>query len=177
VRSHLPFNPTQRRRKLFALARTLKARGELVWAGIGELRPILQAWYHRLSPKCQEPDFDTVWAQFLKAWGKIKMPEGQGPLQEAWEAAGREPLPPEAELFGRADIRRLVGLCLQLQKRAGRGDFPLPCRTVGSLLGMPSKNASTWLGALEGAGILQRTFAGSAREGKANRYRYVPVAS
>jgi hypothetical protein len=158
---------------LFALARALKGRGELVWCGVAELKPIVREWYNRLPEDCRGPDLESVWGQFLKAWGKVEMPEGQGPLHEAWEASGREPLPPEAELFGRVDIRRLVGFCYQLQRRVGRGDFPLPCRLVGSLLGMPHKNASTWLGALEGAGILKRTFTGSASKGRANRYLYI----
>jgi hypothetical protein len=173
VASALPAYPAQRRRKLFALARKLKARPELVWCGPEELMPLVRLWHERAPASCRGADFDEDWMEFLAGWARARLPEGQGPLEAAWEESGRVALPAAAGLFGRAEVRRLVGLCAQLQKRAGDAPFPLDCRSTGRLLGVGFKTASRWLLALEGAGVLVRTFTGSASSGKANEYRYV----
>jgi hypothetical protein len=158
---------------LFTLARALKDRPEFVWGDLGDVKPIVRAWYDHSPAVCREEDFNAVWREFLKVFRKVKLTADKGPLREAWEAALRQPLPQEARLFeGDLPAQRLVGLCFQLQKHAGVGDFPLACRVAAKLLGVCAKTASNMLGALEGAGILVRTDTGSVRKAKANRYRY-----
>jgi hypothetical protein len=162
---------------MFNLARALKDRPELVWSAPRELKPIVRSW-HELSPaNCRVHGFDADWRLFTRLWRKVRLPVGEGPLQQAWQAAMTQPLPPEAEIFeGDRPMERLVGLCFQLQKHAGDKDFPLACRVAGQLLGVCFKTASDMLGSLEGAGILVRTFTGSAAKAKANRYKYGSLA-
>jgi hypothetical protein len=93
-------------------------------------------------------------------------------VDQLWDAAGTLTLP-VMDRYDTPEVRRLVGLCYLLQKRAGGQSFFLACRTVGRLAGCHYTTAWRWLWLLERQDVLLRTGTGTQASKKANEYRYV----
>src|SRR5262245_30125142 len=74
----LPAAPGQRNRKLWDLARRLKAIPHLVNATPQRLRPIVARWHqHALPLICTKPLEETLY-EFYRAWDRSKYPFGTG---------------------------------------------------------------------------------------------------
>ena len=164
----------QRHRKVFELARALKAVPHLAHAGFPVLRPIVESWHRLALPVIGTKDFLETWADFVRGWEKVKHPAGQGPVEEAFRrAAARKPPRKAVELYGeKARIVKLAALCRELQRAAGDADFYLDCRTAGRLLGVSHVSAADWLAVLVADGVLELREQGSRQRRRASSYRY-----
>jgi hypothetical protein len=171
IESTLPVRAGQRNRKLFDLARGLKAI--LPDAGPGELRPIIAEWHRRALPIIGTKSFLESWADFIVAWARVKYPAGRGTVDSAFARAASTPPPARcAELYpGEAGILLLAGLCRELQR--GAGEFFLDCRTAGRLLNVDHSTVWRWLKVLCADGILQAGEKGSMATRKASRFIYL----
>jgi hypothetical protein len=99
----------------------------------------------------------------------VSVPEYLLAVAEA--AAGKE-LPPEAERYYLPAVKRLVGICRELQVAAGERTWCLGCRQAGALLGVNHRVAWRWLLRLEKDDVIQRVSTGRFGTHRANEYRY-----
>ena len=77
-----------------------------------------------------------------------------------------------AERYEDESLRRLVGLCAELQRRAGNGEpFYLACRAAGAQLSIDHKLANKWLRLLVRDRVLVEVEKGKRR--RATTFRYV----
>jgi hypothetical protein len=174
VESTLPRAERQRNRRLFDLARRLKGIPFLASADLATLRPIVVEWHRRALPFIGTKEFTASWADFIAAWGKVRVPAGQGPVEEAFRRAVKsEPPARAAALYDEPPVLLLAALCRELQRIAGAGLFYLDCRTAGRLLSIHHTTAWRLLTVLCADGILMAGAKGSQVSGKANEYRYI----
>jgi hypothetical protein len=174
IESTLPTGERQRNRRLFDLARQLKAVPFLASASLPALRPVVVEWHRRALPFIGTKEFTTTWADFIAAWSKVKVPAGQGAVEEAFRRAVRsEPPAKAAALYDEPPVLLLAALCRELQRIAGAGPFFLDCRSAGRLLGIHHTTAWRLLTVLCADGILAPGDKGSQASGKANEYRYL----
>src|SRR5262249_23234900 len=140
----LPCGPDQRHRKVFLLARRLKALPHLAGADPRELRELVQEWHRLALPFIGTKPFQDSWIHFLQGWDKVKWPAGSGPLDAALKEAASEVAPPGTERYGIPELRLLAALCRKLQEYAGAEPFFLSCRTAGLLFGVTHMAAWRW---------------------------------
>jgi hypothetical protein len=172
IEAALPTSGAARRKKLFGLARSLRAI--MPSASAHELRPIVAEW-HRRSKAVISAGFTDVWAEFLSGWERVKVPAGQGLIQTALaRARACDPPLKAVDLYPEAHVRLLLCLCRELQRIAGDKPFYLDCRTAGRLVGVPHASAWRLLSSVFVAdGFLLRGEKGSEATGRANEYLYV----
>jgi hypothetical protein len=96
IESTLPTGERQRNRRLFDLARRLKGIPFLASAGLPALRPIVVEWHRRALAFIGTKEFTASWGDFIAAWGKVRVPAGQGPVEEAFRRAVRSDPPAKA---------------------------------------------------------------------------------
>jgi hypothetical protein len=174
IESTLPRSGGLRNRRLFDLARKLKAIPSLASADLPTLRPIIVEWHRRALPFIGTKEFTTSWGEFIAAWGKVKFPAGEGAIEEAFRRAMTSQPPAKAvALYDEPPILLLATLCRELQHIAGRRPFYLDCRTAGRLLGIHHTTAWRLLTVLCTEGILAPGEKGSLATRKATEYRYV----
>jgi hypothetical protein len=117
IAATLPLTKGEIHRNVFRLARHLKGIPALRNADARALRAIVEAWHRRGllgSP------FLEVWADFVQAWRKVKVPIGQGIIHTAFKRAKKTDPPPMAtELYGEGPIVLLAALCRELQQIVG----------------------------------------------------------
>ncbi len=164
--------PDDYRRKLFCLARELKA--VFPNAKLPDLEPYVRRWAERAGI---EKPFEEVLTDFLFRWEKVEYPAGTGPVDDLFRKARMADVPEEAKRFEQASLRLLVALCRELQREAGaEKSWFLDCRTAGRLLGVGYKTASRWLKLLVAYEILELVEKGQKGtggvQGKASKYRY-----
>ena len=174
IASTLPSREGERNRRLFDLARKLKAIPALASAEPPLLRPIVKEWHRQALPAIQTKEFLDTWTDFVMAWPRVKFPAGQGTIELAFqEAVSSKPDDHVAALYDDPRILALACLCRTLQKRAGNADFYIDCRTAGRLLAVPHTTAWRWLTVLCADGVLKAGPKGSQATRKASRFRYV----
>jgi len=169
----LPEIEGQRNRRLFDLARRLKALPYLADADVSSLEPIVRRWHTMALPVIRTKNFSDTWIEFTLAWQKVRYPFGSGPVRELFQQAIQEPLPRKACKYDSEAVRQLVALCAALQRYAGDQVFFLACRTAGHLLGISHVAAWKILRMLEMDHVLRRMKTGTKKEKKANEYRYI----
>src|SRR5262249_51835502 len=123
VAATLPAGPGERNRRLFELARRLKALPHLADGDPLSLEGIVRRWHGLALPVIRTKEWEESWLDFLTAWARIKFPQGKGPIEVLFEEACRAPLPPAAEQFNHPQVRQLVALCAALQMHAGASPF------------------------------------------------------
>lgn len=168
-----PPAPGHRERKLFELARELKAFSQLADMPVKSLKPIVQQWHKLALPYIRTKPFTESWFAFQRAWGKVKFPKGSDPISEAYAKAVESEIPADCEQYDIEGVVNLVKLCRQLQAMAGNKPFFLDCRTAGRLLGIRHVTAWRWLQGLAADGVIEVVSTGSKASRKANEYRYV----
>jgi hypothetical protein len=175
IESTLPTSARQRHRRLFELARHLKAIPSLASADPATLRPVVAEWHRRALPVIRTKDFTATWGEFLVAWDRVQVPAGQGAVEEAFRRAVKSGPPAEAAaLYEEPPVLLLAGLCRELQRIAGDGPFYLDCRTAGRLVEIPHTTAWRLMTVVfVSDGILAPGAKGSQASGKANEYRYL----
>lgn len=173
IRRTIPPGPGHRERKLFDLARELKAFDDLAGLPVEDLRPIIEQWHTLALPNIRTKPFIETWFDFKRAWGKVKFPKGSDPISGAFELAIKSEPPFVCKGYDSAEVINLVKLCRELQSTNGDKPFYLDCRTAGELLGVSHVQAWRWLRDLADEGILTLVSSGSKQKRKANEYKYV----
>lgn len=166
-------NPDLHDRAAFELARSFKAIARLADAPPDMLRPYVRR-FHDLAATILQKPWEETWADFRRAWKRVKFPAGAGPLEQAFERARRATPPRAAMDYEQPAVRLLVCLCRELQRAAGARPFFLSCRTAGKLLAVPHMKAWRWLTLLEDDGWIVVSVPGTKT--KAARYLYREVA-
>jgi hypothetical protein len=173
IESTLPRRAGERNRRLFDLARRLKAL--VPGATMADLRPIIVEWHRKALPIIATKPFIDSWGDFIVAWERVKYPAGKNPVDAAYARAMTAAPPANAvELYGRSAIVLLAALCRELQRIAGTDDFFfLDVRTAGRLVGVDHSTAWRWLKVLCADGILKAGDIGRKATHKASRFSYL----
>lgn len=170
----IPTRPGARHVQLFQFARQLKAIPQFAEdVDAAALKPVVRRWHAAALPNIATQSWEETWIDFLEGWDKVEFPAGEEPIREIYREALSKPLPECANEYGEDSLRRLVGLCAELQRRqTSPGEpFYLDCRTAGTLLEISHTQALKRLHLLEREQVLER--ASTGRPGKASEYRYV----
>lgn len=168
----LPRHTGERNMRLFEFARSLKAIPAFTTAEPSALRSHVQDWWRQAGPAIETKDFDTTWADFIHAWGRVKFAKGQGPMDQAISAAKAIPIPDWASSrYDSEPTRLLVCLCAELQRNSGADPFFLSCRAAGDTLGIDHAPAARLLKMLVADGVLVVAQLGTKT--RAARYRFI----
>jgi len=167
VLATLPDGPGQRNRKVFDLARRLKALPNLDTSPAA-LKAIVTEWHRQALPLIRTKDFGETWSDFQIAWIRVKMPWSTS-VTQAFTAASSRPLAP---IDGNEQLGLLAALCRELQRLAGDQPFFLSCRKIASQFGINHVTAWRWLGALEFHGVIKAGKKGIMRGRLATEWRY-----
>ena len=168
-------------RAMLALQAYLRDQGELgpcEKLSLNCLQKAFDLWYGQAEPHLRpQQTKDEYRMEFLEAWEDVRIPLGEGALDQILEAA-RRASPPEVVLRNQLSDPRIVLLvkfCRELQRVNGEGPFYLSVRTVQQLFGLASpRTAHGWLKALQVLGILRLVEKGGPEPPKATRFRYLP---
>jgi hypothetical protein len=171
IRATIRSGRGHRHRRLFHLARLLKAIPELGHTDLPSIRPIVVEWHRIARPKIGTKEFEETWADFAIAWDNVRFPAGEEPIRAIFQAARGKPLPSIAEQYGVDSVKLLVGLCAELQRIALPEPFFLACRTAGELLGITHVMAHKWLKLLIADRVLEVAKPGSKHH--ATRFWYL----
>jgi hypothetical protein len=167
----LPNGPGQRNRKLFQLARELRAILPLN-TDHEFLRQIVQRWFEFALPVIRTKDFEESWTDFVIAWQAVLLPKGSS-WPEIVQRARSKLLPQvERQYSTNPAIRNLIALCSELQAAAGDQPFFLSARKAEEALGVPRMTVWRYLRRLQFDGILELIELGTERNHKASTYRY-----
>lgn len=173
ISASLPTAFGQRHRRLFELARGLKAIPGLADAALSELKPIARQWHQLALPAIRTKAFEESWIDFVEAWDKVRFPKGQEPILAIFAKAAESELPAIASNYENPRIQLLVQLCRELQRHHGARPFYLSCRTAAKLLNTKDyKTVARWLKLLVVDGVLELVSAGNTSGRRASRYRY-----
>jgi hypothetical protein len=168
----LPTGPGQRHRQVFEFARRLKAVPSLANQPGRSLRKYVEEWHRRAFSAIGTKPFEETWIDFLRAWGNVRCPYGDGILTTAFEKACRDGVPELTNDYDQPEVLLLAGLCRELQRGAGDRPFFLSCRDAGRLLGVTHVQASRWLFLLVADSVLEEVEKGDVRNRRASQYRY-----
>ena len=172
IRRTLPTGQGQRHRQIFELCRYLRAMPEFANAAdLESMRPIVKQWHQQALPLIRTKKFDLTWIDFVDSFPKVKFPAGGEPISMIYKQSLLLPLPTAAGRYEDDSLRRLVGLCAELQRRAGSAEFYLACRVAGEKLGIDHKLANKWLRLLVRDGVLVEVEKGTRR--RASTFRYL----
>jgi hypothetical protein len=162
----LPTGPGQRNRRLFDLARRLKAI--MPGASPSELEPIVRQWHTAALPVIRTKDWIESWVDFQTAWAAVKRPFG-ATMAEIVEAAKTQ-TPAGADA-----IAKLTALCRTLQEHHGPGRaWPLSCRTAARIIGVGHDTAARILKLLCREGTIELVTPAGPREcRRAGEYLYL----
>jgi hypothetical protein len=171
-----PAGVGERHRRIFDLARSLKALPYLTDAHANALEGIIRNWHRKALNVIGTKSWKITWKDFRDAWERVKIPMGSGPLEEALRAAVAAPMPQSVIGFKDAPTRRLPALCAKLQALAGDRSFFLACRTAERLCGFTNQmTPARRLKLLVESGVLKLVSRGStgAELRRAAEYRYL----
>lgn len=181
VSEYVPTERGQSDHLLFSMAgRLLGAERDLGRKSTAEERAaIFDAWWTDARDNV-DPAFDryAYFSKWNSACKNRKRCHDETALDEAWRAATTEPLPPEALALPEAaeELRRLVALCYQLQKKQHPAPFFLTSRDAGKRINTPYRTIAHWLVALSVESphqVLEKVSSGSQAKRLANEYRYL----
>jgi len=164
----LPTGPGQRNRRVFGLARRLKAL--MPDAKHERLRAIVEDWHHRALPVIRTQAFTETWSDFVVAWQRVQVPFGSS-LEAIVESARAKPTPQAALKYDMDEVRELVSICFEMQRFCGTGPFFLGCRTAGKMIGASKDKAARLMKMLVFDGVLELVTPGSRGTMKATEYR------
>lgn len=159
---------------LFKLARELKGIPSFAEADLPSLKSIVKRWHAAALRFIATKQFEESWFDFAEGWSKVKYPAGKGPIDVIFATVTDSNLPLPAAEYESKKLRMLVGLCRELQRVAGQGNFYLSARTAGGLVGVDHATAARWFKGLTVDGILRIVEVGSQSSRKASRYKYLP---
>lgn len=169
----LPECQGHRHRRLFELARELKALPHLKDAPLTDLRPIVKQWHDKALPTIGTKPFEDTWFDFCDGWGRVKRAKGEGLADDLLARAIAAGVPKEAAHYERHELKLLVALCRELQRQSPGKPFFLSCRLAGEQLGVEHHTAARWLRGLQADGILLLVKEGHIAKRLATEYRYL----
>lgn len=168
----LPTGTGMRHRKIFELARALKAIAELDGSPADFLKPVIKDWHRRARDVIHTKDFLDTWVDFDGAWRGVKYPRGNV-LRKFWESAEIEPQPKDTSTLADYDYGpRVYALCRDLQKHHGEEPFFLGCRKLGEVAGISPAQANLVLRGLEADKHLVRVSTGDLKSRNASEFFY-----
>jgi hypothetical protein len=168
-----PKDVHQNNSSLFNLARLCRCAEKSLGrpATTKELEMVFDCWCDRARPFWRpELTREDYWMEFLRVSDYARFGLDEDPLQVAYARARARPLP---RVPGVVDerIRLLASMLLELSSIAGGGEFFLPTRKLGQLLGISHVSANSWIGGLRALGFIKRTSPGNAH--RSPRYVYI----
>jgi hypothetical protein len=168
-----PKDVHQNNRSLFNLARLCRSAEKSLGrpTTTSELKMVFDYWCDRARPFWRpELSREDYWMEFLRVSNYARFGLDEDPLQVAYARARARPLP---DVPGVVDerIRLLASMLLELSLIAGGGEFYLPTRKLGQLLGISHTSANSWIGGLRVLGFIKRTSPGNAHRSP----RYVSI--
>lgn len=117
-------------------------------------------------------DLEAQWLEFVAVWFKVQMPEGDGPLELAYQYAVKHPFAVQPA-FSEAFVR-FVNTACYLQQLRDDDPILLPVKRVGALFGRGEMFGSRLVSVATDAGFLRVVdSAFSYRRHKAKTYRFV----
>ena len=165
----------RRREVIFRLARRLWTVLQNQTVDSLSLRPALDLFLDLIAEHRQdsrECNRDDAWVEFLYAWDKVRVPEGEGLLEVAAGQAKVEPIVPADDLG--PDFQTLASVAYHLQRLKGDEPIFLPVRTVGGLLGKTAEHASRLVHLLVRQELIEPVdFDYSYVDRKAKTYRFL----
>jgi hypothetical protein len=168
IAASLPSGPDPHNRKIFELARRLKAIPGLD-DSLEFLKMVVRKWHSQSPPAIHTQPFQDSWLDFQTAWVRVVRPYGSV-LQSAFQAACRDPLLP---IDGTSELGKLAALCRNLSVATGGGSFFLSCRSVEQLFGVSRMTAWRWLGQLVFVGVIKAVQKGSKRSRRATTWIFI----
>jgi len=165
IEATLPDGPGQRNRKIFDLARRLKAIAGLEMEMLGS---IVTEWHRQALPVISTKEFAETWSDFQIAWRRVRKPHGTT-VHAAFAAAGNAP---RKCIDGDTNLGTLAVMCQILSNTSGGGQFFLSCRTVEVLFGVSRMAAWRWLEALQFHGIIESITKGTLKNRQATTWRF-----
>ena len=168
ITATLPKELHQRNAALLRLARGLKFDAGLGNRRTAALKPLVKRWHERALPFIATEPFDPTWAEFVRAWGRARVPLFGDVLAEAFAAAKANPAPETGE-YDTPGVKLLVSLCRHLAGPDGR--FFLSTHAAGRLLGVQAMSVHRWLEMLAADDLLEVIERGTTH--RATRWRWL----
>ncbi len=176
-----PQKKGHRNRILFNLARHLKTHHPDSKAI--DHKSIIETWHREHLPVIGTKAWAETWSDFRNAWNKVKFLEGEGLLNQAFEAIDMtKPIPQHLQQLGYdEDLFKVAELCRLLAMNSpDRETFFLGNRPLASLIGVSQPSAGNILNMLVEDGILEVVQIGKLEKGKlpsATTYRYLGIVA
>jgi hypothetical protein len=164
----------QNHNSLFNLARLCRSVEKSLGrpATTSELEIVFDYWCDRARPFWRpESSREDYWMEFLRLKSYAKFGLDEDPLQVAYARARTRPLPDVPGVIDER-IRLLAAMLPELSSIARGGEFYLPTRKLGKLLGISHASANSWIGGLRALEFIERTSPGNAH--RCPRYVYKP---
>ena len=144
---------------------------------------IIESWHREHLPVIGTKVWAETWTDFRNAYKKVKFLEGEGLLNQAFEAIDMtKPIPQHLQQLGYdADLFKVAELCRLLAMNSpDRETFFLGNRPLASLIGVSQPSAGNILNMLVEDGILEVVQIGKLEKGKlpsATTYRYLGIVA
>lgn len=174
-----PLKKGHRNGVLFNLARHLKTKYPDSKAT--DHKPAVERWHQEYLPVIGTKAWAETWSDFRNPWNKVKFLEGEGPLNQAFEAIDMtKPVPQHLQELGYdEDLFKVAELCRLLAMNSpDRETFFLGNRSLAELIGVSQPTAGNILNMLVDDGILEVVQIGKLEKGKppaATTYRYLGI--
>jgi hypothetical protein len=179
IRTALPTESGTNHRKLFDLARAIRAIEKKNGSRMSptRVRSLVHRWHEQAIPFLKTGQSkDDYRFEFEDALERVRYPLGESVLDDAWKAALEEPFPPEADKFDSLETKRLVAFCYHLQRLGGQSFFYLSSREVQRRSSLASP-VTAWrrLKGLCRSGVLEFRKPGNFKGREANEFSYVTM--
>lgn len=139
------------------------------------LRPAVDMFLKRAGEHrkgIRDWNIDDAWLAFLRAWDHVRVPEGRGVLESAFERAQAEPITP-LRSFGN-DYDLVASLAYHFQIFQGDEPILLPVEPIAGLLGKEPMSVTRIIHRMRKDGLLAVVDDHySYRDGKAKTYRFL----
>lgn len=134
---------------MFRLAKRLQGVPGALQGDISSMKPAVEAFCGILE---EEEWLEERWIAFVDAWYKVRIPDGYGPLEIAFEQARKERIIPIPELS--PDFVLVASMAYHLQRLQGGEPIFLPVNHVGKLLGKGKMHGSRLIQLLVRKGLI-----------------------
>ncbi|MDB4628022.1 hypothetical protein OAF82_00360 [bacterium] len=137
----------ERNAQVFRLAQRLKGIPGFKEIRVREMKPVVGEWHQKHLGRIQTKPFEETWADFCRAWDRVKFPCDPNRLENAF----KDPAAPEVDSIMKNQgyesirLRRLLSACLRLAQSEDDGVFFLACRTASEYLGFSHRTSADLL--------------------------------
>jgi putative DNA primase/helicase len=184
IEKTVPTESGKRHDGVFRFARMLKGRESIAARPLISLRPYVYQWYETLVKTIGRDsisaDADENWFDFSEGWDKVQYAGEFFDLQQVLDQARQEDPPKAASFYKSEEVRLVISLCRQLQRKVGDHPFFLSTSNLACLFNWiiqdrepDCKKAWRIMDGLARDGVLEITERGDAKRRRAHRYRYL----